>query len=277
MANFDCQVAVPEVNGLEANKITVGRHLTLTCKGDSVAALDFSKISFKPDDKNLFHIFKASASGDQGFSMDFTVYFAGPVKLADHPLTDSVNEIVVNSQSFNVESVIKPPQDGKPPQAFGSILPINLAVPFTYYLILAGAILLAAILSFLKARRLAYYRKLKAKLNQYNSPADPEAQFYRSVRVAEKQGYPLEELEKAFRLYNVRSYKLPLFELNDQSAIRYFKRNYPEHKAARLQLQKLLGEFEALRKNSEKLNADDKNDFVKKLFRYVDHNKGLSL
>ena len=105
---------------------------------------------------------------------------------------------------------------------------------------------------------------------------DPDTQFYKAVRTAEKAGYPLEELEKAFRLYNVRAYKLPLFELPDEKIFRYFRRNYPEHKNTRISLQKILGEFSELSKKGE-TSTEEKNELVKKVYRYVDKNRGLSL
>jgi hypothetical protein len=274
MASVDCQIDIPEVSGLESGEMTVGRHLILNCKGSTDLAFDFSKASFKPEAKNLIHLFAVDPN-DQGFKLDLTIYVTGSVKLADFPLTDGITEIVLNTPDLNLKSVIKPPEGGKPPEPFGPVFPIPINIPLSYYMVFAGVILLIAIFSFLKAKRLAYYRKLKSKLVYYNSPTDPEIQFYRSIRSAEKLNYPVVDLEKAFRLYNLRAYKLPLFDLSNEKVIRYFKRNYPEHKNTRLQLQKLLGEFEELSKDQKNANKDEKNELIKKMYRYVDTNKGL--
>jgi hypothetical protein len=275
MRTFDCQTLIPEVVGLENNKMTVGRHILAACKGDGSESFDFSKAGFKPEAKYFIHLFKAESSAADTFKIDFTLYKTGQVKLSDFVLTDGTNEIVMNASPVNIESVLKPTADGKPQEPYGPILPISFAVPLSYYLYFAGLVVLILLFFILKARRLNYYRKLKNKLNQYNSPVDPESQFYRSVRTAEKHGYPLSELEKAFKLYNLRSYRLPLFDLSNERAIRYFKRNYPEHKEARLQLQRLLGEFESLNQIPD-VDNERKTELVKKLYRYVDHNRGLS-
>lgn len=277
MANFDCKISMPEVKGLDAAKMTVGRHLFMDCNGEAVGSFDFSKAVFKVENKNLARIFKIEPQGDNSFKADFTVYLAGPFNLENFPLTDGTSDLFLKAEAFNVESVIKPPEDGKPPQAFGPVFPIGISIPLSYYLILAAAIILVGIIAFFKARRLAYYSKLKSKLTVHNSPTDPETQFYRSLRAAEKANYPLEDLENAFRLYNIRAYKIPLFDLNDESAIRYFKRNYPQYKNTRQQLQKFLGDFEERRKDPNAFASESRSDFVKKLYRYVDKNKGMSL
>lgn len=270
---FECQVTVPEVEGLDSGKITVGRHLTADCKGDNAQGFDFSKAAVKPEAKYFLKIFSVKPESSGSFKMDFTMYLAGEKNLSEYPLTDGTNEIVLNSQPVKVESVLKPTENGKPQEPFGPMFPLGISVPGSYYLYALGLLFLFVIYLIFKGRRLHYYRKLKLKLNEYQSPVDPEAQFYRAVRSAEKQGYPLPELEKAFRLYGLRSYQLPLFDLSNDRAIRYFKRNYPEHKEARVQLQKLLGEFEVLNQ-APAVDEERKSQLVKKLYKFVDHYKG---
>lgn len=275
MQNFECQVSVPETEGLESGKITVGRHLIADCKGENTEGFDFAKASVKPEAKYFLKIFSVKPETSGSFKMDFTFYLAGDKNLGEFPLTDGTNEIILNSQPLKIESVLKPSDDGKPQQPYGPMFPIGISVPGSYYLYALGLLAVLAIYLVIKGRRIHYYRKLKAKLNEYQSPVEPEAQFYRAVRSAEKQGYPLPELEKAFRLYSLRSYRLPLFDLSNQRAIRYFKRNYPEHKDARIQLQKLLGEFEVLNQ-TQVVDEERKAQLVKKLYKFVDHHKGLS-
>ena len=273
---LNCKISIPDVKGLDAGKMTVGRHLILDCSGQSVAGFDFSKAVFKTENKNLARIFKIETQAENAFKADFTIYLAAPFKLEEFPLTDGTNELLLKADVVTVESVIKPPDDGKPPQPFGSVFPIGITIPISYYIILLAAIVLTGVFTFFKARRLAYYSNLKTKLSEHNSPIDSETQFYRSIRALEKSGYPLAEVESAFRLYNLRSYKIPLFDLNDESAIRYFKRNYPEYKNTRLQLQKFLSDFEERRKDPTSFASENRADFVKKLYRYVEKNKGIS-
>lgn len=275
MQTFECQVAVPDAPGLESGKITVGRHLLLDCKGDNSENFDFSKAAFNPESKNFFKIFSVQADPNGTVKMDFTFYITGNIKLNEFPLTDGTNEVVLDTQPVKVESVLKPTEDGKPQEPFGPVFPLTIAVPTSYYFYALGVVAAFVLYLIIKGRRLNYYRKLKNKLTEYNSPVDPESQFYRAVRSAEKQGYPIEELENAFRLYSLRSYQLPLFDLTDARVIRYFRRNYPEHKEARVQLQKLLGEFEVL-KQAQMVNDERKSQLVKKMYKFVDRHKGLS-
>jgi hypothetical protein len=274
MRTFECQTSIPEVDGLESGKLTVGRHILASCKGETGDSFDFHKATVKADAKNFIRIFSLDSSSTDAFKMDFTLYKTGEVKLSDFVLTDGTNEIVLNSSPLKVESVLKPTQDGKPPEPFGPLLPISISTPVSYYFYAVGLVFVVVLYFVLKAKRLNYYRKLKNKLSQYNSPVDPESQFYRAIRSAEKQGYPLQDLEKAFRLYSLRAYRLPLFDLPNERAIRYFKRNYPEHKEARLHLHKILNEFESLKQAPEP-DQEKKNDLIKKLYRFVDNNKGL--
>jgi hypothetical protein len=278
MSEVNCQTLIPEVQGLEADKLTVGRHLILNCKGE-LGAFKAERAAFKIDETNPYKVklFKATSSGSD-LSLDLTFYTAGAHQLKDLVLSDGVNEITLNAAPVNVQSVIKSGAEGKPPEAFGPILPLSIAVPALYYFIVLLVVVVVTGLVVLRARRLSYYRKLKLKLKQYNSPVDPDTQFYKSIRQAEKLDYPLEKVESAFRLYVLRSYNLPLFDLSDERVARYFKRNYPAHKSTRASLKKLLSEFEELRKKpSTALSTEDKREFVKKLYRFVDTNRGLEL
>ena len=89
-------------------------------------------------------------------------------------------------------------------------------------------------------------------------------------------GYPLEQIEKAFRLYNLRTYQLPMFDLSNDRIFKYFKRNFPQYKSTRGHLLKLLEEFEEMQKRRNTLTASDKQELINKLYRYIETNKGLT-
>jgi hypothetical protein len=266
---YSCTPTLQEVKGLE-QKLTVGQHVYLDCTGEATA-LDTGKAFFK---NGAVKLFKAE-SDSQALKIDMTFYTAGVHDLGKLVLTDGSTEVTLGGPQITVESVLQPGPDGKPPEGFDSIFPLALNVPLAYWLYLAGAILLVAVYLIIKGKRLAYYSKLKAGLVKYSSPVEPDTQFYKAVRAAEKAGYPLEQLEKAFRLYNVRAYKLPLFELPDEKIQRYFRRNYPEQKNTRIALQKILNEFSELAAKKESVAPEQKNELVKKIYRYVEKNRGL--
>lgn len=259
----------------DKEKITVGEHLLLNCSSSDSAPFALDKATFKlpEEQKYSLKVLRASGTGKE-FTIDYTIYAPGEYKISELILTDGTTELALGGATIKVESVLQPSPDGKPPEAFGPILPIGIHIPLYYYLLLTVLILLVAGFSIYRIRRSMYYKKLKEKLTTHSSPLEPDTQFYRSIRLSEKAGYPLEQIEKAFRLYNLRAYQLPMFDLTNERITKYFRRNFPEQKSTRQNLNKILGEFEALQTHRD-LSVADKNEFVKKLHRYVSTHKGL--
>ncbi len=262
----------------DKEKITVGDHIHLLCSANDNAAFSPEKAVFKlaENQKYTLKILNLKSTLQNGFDIDFTIYSPGDYKIGDLILTDGNSEISLSGAAIKVESVIKPAPDAKPPEAFGPILPIGISIPAFYYLILIGVFLMFAVYAAYRANRAIFYRKLRENLKKHNSPLEADTQFYRSIRLAEKAGYPIDQIENAFRLYNLRAYQLPMFELTNDRITKYFRRNFPEYKDTRQNLNKVLGEFEELRKKPELLPAE-KSEFVKKLHRYVSKHKGQDL
>ena len=149
---FSCTHTIQEVKGLE-QKLTVGQHVFLDCTGEP-ALLEPAKAFFKDGSLKLFKVEQNSGS----LKIDMTFYTAGNHDFSKLVLTDGTNEVTLGGPQVRVESVLKPGADGKPPQPYDSIFPIELGIPFSYFLYLAGALLLVLIFSVIKARRLAYPR-----------------------------------------------------------------------------------------------------------------------
>jgi hypothetical protein len=280
MSRADCQVEIPAVKGLDNAPINVGRHINLNCTSSDIEPnFSFKDAYFKTDEStvNNFKLFSVKPSDGGKFQIDFTFYTVGKQQISQMILTDGVNEINLNTPTeVNVETVIKPTAEGKPPEPFGAIIPMTISTPLYYYMIVLVVLISAVIFFVFRLRRLSYYRNLKTKLKAYASPTAPDMQFYKSIRAAEKLNFPIDKLEAAFKLYNLRAYELPIFDLSHERSMNYFKRNYPQYKTTRLVLHKLLGEFEELSKKSQDLSIEEKRDFVKKLYRYVDSHKGIN-
>lgn len=273
---LNCQVHVPDVVGLESQKLTVGRKLQLNCVGEQ-EKFDFTKAEVFLDQAptNLVKIFEVKKINSSETEITMTYYQAGEFSTSDLKLTDGTNQFQLNGPPLNVESVLKPPTDGKQQQPYGPIFPVKIEVPNLYFALLALCLVSAIVYIVFRARKIAYYAKLKHKLKNYDSPIAPDTQFYKSIRLAEKNEYPLDQIEQAFRLYNLRSYHLPMFDLPDRRLIRYFKRQAPQQQSTRNSLLRLLEEFSELKLRSEKLDLNEKQDFIKKLYRYVEQNRGL--
>ena len=268
MSAVNCQV--------NKEKITVGEPLQLTCSGDIDSKFSLEKAEFKLAEINKYTVklIKINSFNKGEANLDFTIYSPGEYKLSELILTDGLSEINLNGPAVKVESVLKPTSEGKAPEPFGPLLPIGIATPAYYYFFLASFFIVIILYGAYRIKRHLYYKKLKTKLIQHISPIDIDTQFYKSIRLAEKMDYPLDQIEKAFRLYNLRAYELPMFDLSNERILKYFKRNHPRYKNTRLSLQKLLDEFVELQKNNDLL-MEEKNKFVKKLYRFVSTNKGL--
>lgn len=276
MGMLNCDINIPEVKGLESHKMTVGRHLILNCKSDtSLESVDVSQLSIKSatHDPITYKVFAIQKPAADQVQIEMTFYKAQEIQPTEFVLFDGTTEHQINASVVKIESVLQPTQDGKPPQPFNSIFPVTLSIPVSYYIIILSALFLTGLYTFFKFKRLNYYRKLKEKLALHDSPTEPDVQFYRSVRLSEKQSYPLKSLEQAFRLFCLRTYEIPMFDLSDEKSIRYFKHNSPALKNERLQMQKTLQEFVALKAQEQNLEFETKNEFVKKLYRFVEQSK----
>ena len=276
MGMLNCDINIPEVKGLESQKMTVGRHLIFNCKSDtSLESVDVAQLSVKSatQDAISYKVFAIQKPAADQVQIEMTFYRAQEIQPTEFVLFDGTNEHQINASVLKIESVLQPTQDGKPPQPYNSIFPVTLSIPLSYYIIVLAAVVLTGLYSFFKVKRLNYYRKLKEKLSIHDSPTEPDVQFYRSVRASEKIAYPLLSLEQAFRLFCLRTYDIPMFDLTDEKIIRYFKHNSPALKAERLQLQKNLQEFAALKLQEKNLELETKTEFVKKLYRFVEQSK----
>lgn len=272
-----CLIVTPSVNGLEDSKLTVGRHLEVNCQLDEAVAFDFAKAQIKSSEVLTFKLFKTVQIDDKSFKLDITFYKTGTIDFANYILTDGNSEIAMHTAPVTFESVIVPPTDGKPTQPFGPIFPLHLPIPSLYFWILLSIVVLSSIQLFFSFKKRSYYKKLRESLKKYQSPTDPHTQFYRTLRSLEKTHYPLAEVEQCFKLYVLRAYHLPIFELTHEKIIKYFKYMSPAQKNTRLQLQKILTDFEEFNKKNNPLSIEEKNDFIKKLYRFVEQNKGESL
>lgn len=277
MDQVKCHLEIPVVKGLKDAEMTVGRHALLSCEGNWNKSFDFTKAQIKLEEnqKYLVKVLKAEARSVSNFDVDLTLYVAGQAQLPDMILTDGANEISLGQQNFQVQTVLESAQDGKPPKPYSYLFPLKLEWPALYF-ILVGVVLALLITGLiLQLRRAARYSRLIADLQKYNSSLSPDLQFYKSLRQAEKMQYPIDELEKAFRLYVLRLFNVPMFVLNNRQIINFMKKRKPIYKVERTQLQKILSEFEEIQKNKIELSAPLKSELVSKMYRFVDRTQQI--
>ena len=282
MNSLSCQVKISEIEGLKDQEITVGRHVLLQCRGDLAKDISWSQLHIKSEQKSPDYkvkIFNAEASGNSDLMIDFTFYSAGDFKYSDFILTDGQNEIHLGAQNFKVETVIEKSSDQKPPEPFGPILPATLSWPILYTVVLIGFSLLILALVAWVIQRSLYYRKLAAKLKNYDSSIPRDLQFYKAVRNVEVSTQQLQDLEHAFRLYILRAYKIPAFDLKDKELIFYFKKVNPWFKKERLEIKKILSDFQLIQVKSKVLQTKDieilKKSLTQKIYLFADRTEAL--
>ncbi|OFZ30125.1 MAG: hypothetical protein A2622_09760 [Bdellovibrionales bacterium RIFCSPHIGHO2_01_FULL_40_29] len=267
-----CVRQIPQVKGLKDQEITVGRHVFIECTGDWDRAFKFESASIKSDEQNKLKVkvIKAEARSATIFDVDLVFYSAGEFKFPDMILTDGVIELSLGEQNLTVQTVVKPTEDGKPPEPFGPVVPMPLAWPMAYTLIGVTVLVLMVGLAVYSLRRRYRYRQLIAKLKDYESSMDPDLQFYKAIRKSEPTGMPLKDLNQAFRMYVLRRFQIPMFDLKPASVIRFFKKTHPWLKKERLELKKILEDF-AVAKDA----GDDKKLLLQKIYHFVDRAEEL--
>lgn len=270
MSSANCTWHIPSVKGLDDAAVTVGRHLVLRCNSNLGVIPDLSSYSLKPSDPPTQNIrlFSIKNTDAGSFEVDLTFYQANEYLPNQIILTNGQNNIDLIGDSIKVESVLQPPADGKPQEAYKAILPLEIGTPVLYYVLLFFSVAAFVTWLWVYLKRINYYRQLKENLKSYSSPLTPEDQFYKSLRAAEKKDYPIEDVERALRVYVLRQYSLPMFELSDKKVLRYFRYNFPKYKKARQELQRVLQEFENFR-GPLKNDLAAKSAFVKKLYKFV--------
>ncbi len=278
MDQVQCQLEIPKVEGLPPGELTVGRHAILNCQGGWNKTFDFTKAQVKLDEstKYLIKILKAEARSANSFDLDFTPYVAGKIDIPDMIVSDGVNEISLSRQKFEVQTVLESPKPGQPPQKpNGSIFPMHLPWPTLYFVLMIAAVILFLGALIFRLMRAARFARLITDLKTHQSAVAPDLQFYKTLRLSEKKNYPIEELEHAFRLYVLRSFEVPMFVLDHKQIIRFFKARKSQFKAARLQVDKILIEFEEIQKSRKEFSIAEKQDLVSKLYRFVEKTEAM--
>ncbi len=271
---IQCERQIPIVSGLKDQEITVGRHVFLTCTGDYDKAFNFSAASIVSDEKNnlKIKILKAEARSANQFDIDFVFYSSGQFKFPDFIMTDGTLQISLGEQNFLIQTVIEPPKDGKAPEPFGPLFPLRLAWPISYTFIFVGVIIALLFSMAWTIRKRYRYRQLLAKLKNYESLTPPDLQFYKSIRQAEISGLPVNDLENAFRLYILRRFNVPAFDLKNASLLRFFKKNNPWLKKERLEIKKILEDIQSLGETEP-----EKKLVIQKMYHFVDSAEVLNL
>lgn len=270
-----CSIQIPEVIGLEKDVLTVGRHFYLNCEGADGSwdrAFDFSKAFVVLDDKNknTMKVFKIEARNANSFDVNIILYVTGELKISNFKISDGTHDIDLGAQTFKVKSVLEAKTE-KPPEPFGYIIS-HLEWPWQYsaaaliFFVLSMALVIFIFLNKMK------WRGRFERLKQHDSPLLPDSQFYKEIRKSEKKEFLILDLEKILKLYILRRYRVPIFELSNRQTIILIKKTYPRLKNERRQIFNLFKDMEALKKTN---TFDQRKKFVEHCYRFVEVTEDL--
>lgn len=281
MSTLQCEREIPQVAKLKDQELTVGRHILLHCQGEipSDFSINAATIKLPENQKKSVKVLKLEFKNQTGLELDFTFYSAGEFKFPDFILTDEHSEIHLGTQNFKIETVIEKPAEGKQPEPFGPVLPLGLAWPVIYTLIVLAALTLIVFIGLWILKTKLHYKKLMELLKDYESTVSPDLQFYKAIRNAEVIGHPLDQLLKSYRQYILRTYQIPAFNLSDAELLSFFKKKYPWLKKERLEIKKILSDFQVAEKKAQDPNLKDlnstKKSLILKMYHFVDRSEVL--
>ncbi|MES2800864.1 MAG: hypothetical protein V4654_00100 [Bdellovibrionota bacterium] len=272
MADVKCAINIPDVPDLKTQELTVGRHFYLSCDGTWDKSFDFTKAQFLTDDKTkfVFKLFKAEARSTESFEVDMTLYSAGKVQLSDMIITDGTLQISMGPQTFEVISVLPPPDPKKPedqPKPFGYAIS-SLHWPMAYTLIFASLVLAVIIQAIMLAARSQRWKALTEVMKAFDSVQAADNQFYKTIRETEKKNYPIVEIEKAAKVYILRRFSVPIFNLNLKETISFIKKRHPQLKELRRQVYNIVKDIEILSKDPN-LTLEQKTKFISRFYEFI--------
>lgn len=277
--SYDCKMDIPEVAGLPANQLTVGRDFIVTCEGEFPKDLVIEKLQFafeKPNEKYILHLRSFEFRSSTTAEMKVTSYLAAQVEVPNLVLTDGTQKIELGRLAFKVESVM-PPQDPQNPETkqepFGPIGPATLPVPPLYWALLAGVIALALVAAGFKIYRTVQRRRMLEDLREHDAALSPLAQFHQSFRKLQRQNrvffgvqdvppedilQTLTESYHMFKLYITRRFQVPAMEWSPRLVLKdvrkYHPRIFAEHGD---ELGKVYKEFERASQDKAHLKAQE--------------------
>lgn len=277
MADVKCTTNIPDVPDLKSQELTVGRHFFLTCEGSWDKSFDFTKAQFLSDEqtKYIFKLFKAEARSTESFEVDMTLYAAGRVQFPDMIISDGTLQISMGQQNFEVISVLPKPDPAKqqsvekqePPKPYGYAIS-SLHWPMAYTLIFAALVLAVIIQAIMLAARSQRWKALTEVVLAFDSVQAADNQFYKTIREIEKKNYPIAEVEKAAKVYILRRFSVPIFNLDLKETISFIKKRHPQLKEQRRQVYNIVKDIEILSKDAN-LTTEQKTKFISRFYEFI--------
>ncbi len=205
MSDYQCEIQIPAVTGLNDGELTVGRLFFYTCRGDWTPALQIEnlKAQFKPEPNQpelspyALRVLQFELRDPQTADLKLVSYQAGKHAVSALNLTDGTQVKELPGFQVQVQSVLT--EQSKP---LGPMGPLSLAIPLSYGLILISVVgLLFFSQLWLWRKRKERVEILKKVKNQITHP-NALVQFHRELRHLTKES-GLSDVDQKLKLLPV--------------------------------------------------------------------------
>lgn len=188
MSDIQCEIEIPEVPGLESQKLTVGRTFYYHCKGDwpSVLLVDQTRLQAVSEQGTPYDLRLLAFEFRDPKTADLLLvsYRPGPHNFTELTLTDGTQSVSLPSLNIETHSVLNP---NEKVEMYGPVGPMSLSIPWAYWLILVsivGIMILAAVWAW---KRRLNRRRIMEEVKRRTTNSSPLIQFHRELRMLTKK------------------------------------------------------------------------------------------
>jgi hypothetical protein len=281
MADLQCKLEIPKIEGLKDQELTVGREFFLSCDGEVPKTINRDKVHFvlKPENKYQLQLLGFEFRTSSVVDLKVTSYLAGQHHVEGVQLTDGEFTVALAPVDFTVQTVLEPPaaptQPGEQPakqEPYGPIGPAVIGIPLVYWASFLAVLSVMGLFAAFRFYRIAQRRRMLERLRQHDSALSPIAEFHQNMRrlarentvffggegTAEDVHRSLDEGHRVLKLYLTRKYRIPAMEWSDRLILndirKYHGKAYDEHGS---DLKKILKEYSRAFHDKKHLKTND--------------------
>lgn len=249
------------------DNLTVGSLFRMSCEGDIEVAWQQGPLQFTfPDKQGDYSLYFLKSENLAGKSVDLIVtgYRAGEFTPPYVRVVQGENGFETQNLKWAVKSVLKPNEKAEP---YGPYGPWSVGWPLWF--ILGVAVILFAVILWIgrTSRRYQQRNKMLLELDRHKTALSPLHQYYRDARNLRRRLHNVKQTEelveisrdlnREFRLYVLRQFKIPTLDWSDREIVRDFKKRHRKvYGKVREPLRKTLRELARLSAQNQILFKD---------------------
>lgn len=244
---------------------TVGATWTMKCQGG--VQLKAPLLVQFPDDKMAYGLVvlktkaDSATAGEMGFLV--TGYKPGDYSPPYIVLTDGEAAVRIDNLRWKISSVVEA-KEGEKPQPFPPYGPFFLRLPWWYYGIWAGLLLVLCLIAFAIWRWRKKIRREREELKKLESALTPYLEVHRDLRRLMRErttpALTCETLAKTIRVYLSRRWKVLMLKMNPRQILKAVRRHYAPEQLK--ELQDFLRELDHGLKDSTKVSLEDRDQLI---------------